>query len=78
MGRGCVLDWSGSGQGQVEGSCECVNEPSVSHRALVSQLVISRALFSCMELVGSRKSDDVTCKIKCMKHLKKFLIFVFR
>jgi hypothetical protein len=24
----CGLDWSGSGQGLVEGSCECGNEPS--------------------------------------------------
>ena len=24
------LDWSGSGQGQVAGACECRNEPSVS------------------------------------------------
>jgi hypothetical protein len=26
----CGLDWSGSGQGQVESSCECSDEPSGS------------------------------------------------
>jgi hypothetical protein len=30
MGWGHGLDQSGSGQGQVTGSCECSNEPSVS------------------------------------------------
>jgi hypothetical protein len=32
------LDWSASGHGQVDGSCERGNEPSGSHRMLVSFL----------------------------------------
>jgi hypothetical protein len=31
-----ILDWCGSGQGLVEGSCECGNEPSGFHKILVS------------------------------------------
>jgi hypothetical protein len=32
----CGLDWSGSGLGQVEGSCEGGNEPSGSIKCLGS------------------------------------------
>jgi hypothetical protein len=30
----CGLNWSGSGQGEVESSCECSNDPSVSIKCL--------------------------------------------
>jgi hypothetical protein len=30
MGWGHGVDWAGSGEGQVVGSCECSNEPSGS------------------------------------------------
>jgi hypothetical protein len=30
----CGLDWSGSGEGQVESSCECGNEPRGSIKML--------------------------------------------
>jgi hypothetical protein len=44
------LDWSGSGQVQVENSCERGNEPSGNYR-VAAQLVASRVVLSSKGLV---------------------------
>jgi hypothetical protein len=59
----CGPDWSGSGQGQVESSCEFGIEPSGFINCwetieVSKQLGISRVVFSSMELVSFLETSN--------------------
>jgi hypothetical protein len=45
------LNWSGLGQGLVEGCCECGTEPSGNYR-VATQLVAPQVVFSLTELAS--------------------------
>jgi hypothetical protein len=47
LAEGVGLDWTGSGEGQVEGCCECGDEPSGSCATELVNYIIQRYVSKC-------------------------------
>jgi hypothetical protein len=51
----CGQDWTGSGQGPVEGSCECSDEPlgsiMLGSSCMAVQLMVSQVMLGSIQLI---------------------------
>jgi hypothetical protein len=73
LGERDWLDWSGSGYGQMESSCECGNETSgiiivLRGSRMVAKLVASPVVLSSIVLVVTNRAQTVCCSRTCMSN----------